>query len=140
LLLGFPLVAQAGDVDFSNYDVPLYKQIVDRIKANIAPRLGEGTLTSERYFMIPFAYQDDGNHPEMSHSFISVIRVFADDKQPKETAGLMQGKYKNREFEAFTISWLPAALTTGSIKKTRLPSVASTPWRVWTSFSQKAGC
>ncbi len=64
LLLGFPLVAQAGDVDFSNYDVPLYTQIVDTIKAKIAPRLGEGTLTRMR-------------------------------------------KYKNREFEAFTISWLP---------------------------------
>jgi hypothetical protein len=103
---------QAGlaqrNVDFSNYDVPLYTQIVNRIKARIAPRLGEGTLTSERYFMIPFAYQDDGNHPEFSHSFISVIRVFADNKQPKETPGLLQGKYKNREFEAFTISWLPS--------------------------------
>ena len=107
LLLGFPLVAQAGDVDFSNYDVPLYAQIVDRIKAKIAPRLGEGTLTRERYFIIPFAYQDCGNHPEFSHSFISVIRVFADNKQPKLTAGLATRKYKNREFEAFTISWLP---------------------------------
>jgi hypothetical protein len=112
LLLGFALMPQAGlaqrNVDFSNYDVPLYTQIVNRIKARIAPRLGEGTLTSERYFMIPFAYQDDGNHPEFSHSFISVIRVFADNEQPKETPGLLQGKYKNREFEAFTISWLPS--------------------------------
>ena len=108
LLLGLPLVAQAGDVDFSNYDVPLYKQIVDRIKANIAPRLGEGPLKTERYFIIPFAYQDQGNHPEFSHSFISVIRVFADNKQPHQTEGLLHGKYKNREFEAFTISWLPA--------------------------------
>jgi hypothetical protein len=58
--------------------------------------------------MIPFAYQDDGNHPEFSHSFISVIRVFADNEQPKETPGLLEGKYKNREFEAFTISWLPS--------------------------------
>ena len=112
LLLGFFFVARPGSadgqVDFTNYEVPLYKQIVDRVKANIAPRLGTGPLTTERYFMIPFAYQDEGNHPEMSHSFITVIRVFADDKQPKETPGLMQGKYKNREFEAFTISWLPA--------------------------------
>jgi hypothetical protein len=98
-------------VDFSNYDVPLYKQIVDRIKTNIAPRLGQGPLTTERYFIIPFAYQDPGNHPEFSHSFISVIRVFADDKQ-KETRGLLQGKYKDREFEAFTISWLPADFMT----------------------------
>jgi len=112
LLVGLALLPRAAfsesTVDFSNYDVPLYTQIVNRIKANIAPRLGNGPMKKERYFMIPFAYQDDGNHPEMSHSFISVIRVFADDKQPKETPGLMQGKYKNRDFEAFTISWLPA--------------------------------
>jgi len=111
-ILGLALMPLGGfaqsSVDFSNYDVPLYKQIVDRIKANIAPRLGQGPLTKERYFIIPFAYQDDGNHPEFSHSFISVIRVFADDKEPKETPGLVQGKYRNREFEAFTISWLPA--------------------------------
>jgi hypothetical protein len=107
-----PIVAQAGlfqrDVDFSNYDMPLYDQIVNRIKAEIAPRLGEGPLKRERYFIIPFAYEDKGNHPEFSHSFVSVIRVFADDKQPKTTPGLRTGKYKNREFEAFTISWLPA--------------------------------
>jgi hypothetical protein len=112
LLLGFPLVAQAGflqrDVDFSNYDVPLYTQIVDRIKAKIAPRLGDGPLTRERYFIIPFAYQDRGNHPEFSHSFISVIRVFANNKPAKLTAGLPTRKYKNWEFEAFTISWLPS--------------------------------
>src|SRR3954469_3591119 len=115
-LLGFSLVTQSGlaqqDVDFTNYDVPLYKQIVDRIQAKIASRLGQGPLTTERYFIIPFAYQDDGNHPEFSHSFISVIRVFADNKQPKETPGLVQGKYKDREFEAFTISWLPADFLT----------------------------
>src|SRR5438132_8696000 len=107
LLRGFPLVAQAGDVDFSNYDMPLYTQIVDTIKAKIAPRLGEGTLTRERYLIIPFAYQDRENHPEFSHSFITVIRVFADNKQPNLTRGLAMRKYKNREFEAFTISWLP---------------------------------
>ena len=108
LLVGFPLVAQARDVDFSNYDVPLYTQIVDTIKAKIAPRLGNRPLTHERYFMIPFAYQDRGNHPEFSHSFITVIRVFADNnKQQKLTPGLPTRKYKNWEFEAFTVSWLP---------------------------------
>lgn len=112
LLLGFSLVAQAGDVDFSNYDVPLYTQIVDRIKAKIAPRLGKGGLTRERYFIIPFAYQDRGNHPEFSHSFISVIRVFADNKPTKLTPGLPTRKYKNWEFEAFTISWLPGDFLT----------------------------
>ena len=110
-LLSSPAFA-AGDVDFSRYDVPLNTQIVDTIKARIAPRLGTQPLTTERYFMIPFAYQDDGNHPEFSHSFISVIRVFADTKEPKETEGLVQGKYKTREFEAFTISWLPADFMT----------------------------
>jgi hypothetical protein len=112
-VLCFPLVAQASlfkhhDVDFSKYDTPLYDQIVDRIKAKIAPRLGKGPLKHDRYFMIPFAYEDKGNHPEFSHSFISVIRVFATDKEPKLTPGLPTREYKGWEFEAFTISWLPA--------------------------------
>ncbi len=98
-------------VDFSSYDVPLYTQIVNRIKAKVSARLGEGTNTRDRYFIIPFAYQNEGNDPEFSHSFISVIRVFADNKQPKLTPGLKTRTYKNREFEAFTISWLPADFT-----------------------------
>ena len=106
LLFILPIVAQA-DVDFSNYDVPLYTQIVDRIKAKVSARLGEGSNTRERYFIIPFAYQDRGNQPEFSHSFISVIRVLADNKQPKLTPDLKLRRYRNREFEAFTISWLP---------------------------------
>jgi hypothetical protein len=96
-----------GKVDFSNYDLPLYTQIVNRIKAKISARLGEGKNERERYFIIPFAYQDRGNHPEFSHSFISVIRVLADNKQPELTPGLELRRYRNREFEAFTISWLP---------------------------------
>jgi hypothetical protein len=111
LLFASPILAQtsllARDVDFSNYDVPLYTQIVDHIKAKVSARLGEGTNTRDRYFIIPFAYEDRGNHPEHSHSFISVIRVLADNEQPKLTPGLKTQKYKNREFEAFTISWLP---------------------------------
>ena len=87
LLFTLPIVAQA-DVDFSNYDVPLYTQIVDRIKAKVSLALVRAPNTRERYFIIPFAYQDRGNHPEFSHSFISVIRVFADNKQPKLTPGL----------------------------------------------------
>ena len=110
-LLAFPIIAQADappqGVDFSNYDMPLCTQIVDRIKARVSIRLGEAENTRDRYFIIPFAYQDRGNHPEHSHSFISVIRVFADNKQPKPTSGLKTRKYRNREFEAFTISWLP---------------------------------
>ena len=100
-----PAVPRA--LDFSSYDVPLYTQIINRIKAKVSARLGEGNNTRDRYFIIPFAYEDRGNHPEHSHSFISVIRVLADNKQPKLTAGLETRKYKNRQFEAFTISWLP---------------------------------
>ena len=96
-----------ADVDFSNYDVPLNAQIVNRIKAKVAARLGEGKNTRDRYFIVPFAYQNKGNSPEFSHSFISVIRVLADNKQPRFTSGLRRGRYKNRNFEAFTISWLP---------------------------------
>jgi hypothetical protein len=116
LLLSLPLVAQAGsiqgDVNFSNYDVPLYTQIVDRIKAKIAPRLGKGPLKHDRYFIIPFAYQDKGNHPEFSHSFVTVIRVFATNKPAKLTPELPTRTYKNWEFEAFNISWLPADFLT----------------------------
>jgi len=118
LLLSSLAVAQAGllkpDPDFSNYDVPVYEQIVNRIKAKISSRLGEGNNPRERYFIIPFAYEDRGNHPERSHSFISVIRVFPDNKEVKLTPGLETRKYKDRKFEAFTISWLPADFTTSS--------------------------
>jgi hypothetical protein len=96
-----------GDVDFSNYDAPLYQQMVNRIKAKVAARLGEGKNTRDRYFIVPFAYQNKRNTPDFSHSFISVIRVLADGKQPSLTPGFRRGKYKNRDFEAFTISWLP---------------------------------
>lgn len=114
LLVCLPMAAAQAvlvnkDIDFSKYDVPLMDQIVDRIKAQVAPRLGKGPLKRDRYFMIPFAYEDKGNHPEFSHSFISVIRVFASTKEPKLTPGLpTRGEYKGWEFEAFTISWLPA--------------------------------
>jgi hypothetical protein len=57
-----------GDVDFSNYDVPLFEQIVNRIKAKVAARLGEGENTQDRYFIIPFAYQNKRNNPEFSES------------------------------------------------------------------------
>src|SRR5262245_42100570 len=112
LLLGLPLAAQAAlvprNVDFSNYNQPLYEQVVNRAKAKIAARLGEGTNTRDRYFFIPFAYQNKRNDPEFSHSFISLIHVLPDNKQVKLTTGLTKRRYKNREFEAFTISWLPS--------------------------------
>src|SRR6516162_10023299 len=113
-LLFSPCVqAQAGllkpDVDNSNYDVPLWDQVVNRIKAKVAARLGEGENTVDRYFIVPFAYQHSRwNRPALAHSFISVIRVFADNKQPHFTPGLRKGQFRNRNFEAFTISWMPA--------------------------------
>jgi hypothetical protein len=33
--------------------------------------------------------------------------VLADNEQPRFTSGLRRGRFKNRDFEAFTISWLP---------------------------------
>ena len=96
------------EVDFTQYDKPLYEQITDRIKARVTARLGEGTNTHDRYFIIPYAYQNKGNDPAFSHSFISVIRVYADGTAPKPSSGLKQIEYKGRDFEAFTISWLPA--------------------------------
>src|SRR5258708_9601397 len=101
-----------GDVDFSNYDAPLFQQIVNRIKAKVAARLGEGVNTQDRYFIVPFAYQDKRINPEFAHSFISVIRVLADGKQPSRTSRFRRGRFKNRDFEAFTISWMPHELVT----------------------------
>lgn len=111
LALGLCLSANAAEpkpgLDYSNYHVPLYEQITNRIKDKVMARLGEGKNTRDRYFIIPFAYENDGNDPEFSHSFLSVIRVLADDRQPNLTAGLKKRAHGNRTFEAFTISWLP---------------------------------
>ena len=96
-----------ADVDSSNYDTPLFEQIVNRIKAKVAARLGEGVNMRDRYFIVPFAYQNKGNNPSFSHSFLSVIRVLADGKQSSLKSGFKRGQFKNRNFEAFTISWLP---------------------------------
>jgi len=93
--------------DFTNYDVPLYEQITNRIKEKVLARVGEGRNTRDRYFIIPFAYENKGNDPAFSHTFVSVIRVLADNKQPKLTSGLQKRTYRNRNFEAFTVSWLP---------------------------------
>ena len=95
------------DVNFSNYDVPLYQQIVNRIKAKGAPRLGKGKNTRDRYFIVPFAYQDRWNKPEFSHSFISVIHLLPAGKTTGLRPGLRRGSFQGRDFEAFTISWVP---------------------------------
>ncbi len=113
LFLALSFVAGAKPAaDFTHHDVPLYQQITNRIKAKILSRLGEGRSTRDRYFIIPFAYENKGNDPEYSHSFMTVIRVLADKKQTKRTAGLAKRTYGNREFEAFTISWLPHDFST----------------------------
>lgn len=97
--------------DFSRQDVPLYQQVTDRIKVKILARLGEGRNNKDRYFIIPFAYENRGNDPAFSHSFMTVIRVLADNKQAKLTRGITTRTYKDREFQAFTISWLPHDFT-----------------------------
>jgi len=106
-----PCGAHAGwsksDADFTNYDVPLHDQVVNHIKAKVLARLGGGRNTHDRYFIIPFAFEDKSNDPGFSHSFMTVIRVLADNKQPKFVPGLARIKYQNREFQPFTISWLP---------------------------------
>jgi hypothetical protein len=116
LLFSLCFVAEASffqkDPDFSNYDLPLYEQITNHIKAKVQARLGDGKNTLDRYFIIPFAYQNKGNNPAFSHSFMAVIRVLADDKQTKLTQGLRKRTYQNRNFEAFTISWLPHDFST----------------------------
>ena len=43
---------------------------------------------------------------------MAVIRVLADNKQSKLTQDLQKRTYQNREFEAFTISWLPHDFST----------------------------
>jgi hypothetical protein len=114
ICLGPATVAQAGPkppVDFSQYDTPLAEQITNHIKEKIAARLGEGKNPRDRYFIIPFAYENRGNDPEFSHSFITVVRVLADKKQPRQGLGFRTGTYKNREYEAYNISWLPEDFT-----------------------------
>jgi hypothetical protein len=102
-LLFSPGVAVHGgvlkaDVDFSHYDVPLYEQIVNRMKAKAAPRVGEGKNTRDRYFIVPFAYQDRWHTPQRSHSFISVIHLLPEGKQLGPTSGFKRGKFKGRDF------------------------------------------
>jgi len=111
-LLFSPCVAVHGgllkpDVDFSHYDVPLEVQIISRIKVKGAPHLGQGKNTRDRYFIVPFAYQDRAHTPELSHSFISVIHLLPEGKKLGVKTGFRQGKFKGRDFEAFTISWVP---------------------------------
>ena len=111
LFLARPGLAERT-IDFSHYDVPLYEQIVGRIQAIADVRLGSARSLRDRYFIVPFAYQNHGNDPEFSHSFITVIRVLADVKKPRLTPELEVRRYKDRQFQAFTISWLPRDFAT----------------------------
>jgi hypothetical protein len=103
-----PAVQAKDGLDYANYDVPLYQQIVNRIRAKVSARLQGGRLTQDRFFIIPFAYENDGNDPELSHSFMTVIRVFAEGKRPRPNSEFKTGIYKGWNFEAYNISWLPA--------------------------------
>ena len=109
LLLLLPMLARAGgkDVDFSNYDKPLYEQVVEHIQQKVAARIGNATHKEDRYFIVPFAYEDEDNKPQLSHSFMTVIRVFGQGRGPSRSSVFRTGKYKQWSFEAFTISWLP---------------------------------
>ncbi|HSI12685.1 MAG TPA: hypothetical protein VK961_11610 [Chthoniobacter sp.] len=111
LLLHSSFPARAAEekrsVDYSHYDEPLFDQIVDHIRVKVAARLADRKLTNDRYFIIPYAYEDKDVRPELSHSFMTVIRVFAHGKGASVTRGLKERRYKNWNFEAFTISWLP---------------------------------
>src|SRR3982074_693031 len=80
-------ILRKRDIDFSNYDVPLYEQIVNRITAKAAARFGESVNTQDRYFIVPFAYQDRGINRQLEHSLVLVIRVLGEGKQPSLTSG-----------------------------------------------------
>lgn len=116
MFFALSIVAPAGwfdpAPDFSKHHVPLYQQVTQHIKSKISARLGEGRNTRDRYFIIPFAYENEGNLPGFSHSFMSVIRVLPDAKQSQLTRGISKQTYRNREFQAFTISWLPRDFAT----------------------------
>ena len=99
--------SKSRTVDFSHDSQPLTEQVTERIQASVYARLGKGRSSRDRYFIIPFAYENQGNEPGFSHSFISVIRVLADGSYSKLTPELRTRRYKDRQFEAFTISWLP---------------------------------
>jgi hypothetical protein len=107
-LCAFVTTASAEDkVDFSQYDAPLYDQVVGHIAEKVSARLGPGHNRRDRYFIIPFAYENRGNDPEFSHSFITVIRVLAEGSKPHPASQLKTGKFKRWQFEAYTISWIP---------------------------------
>src|SRR5258705_11445741 len=86
------------DADFTHYDEPLYEQMTGRIKAKVMARLGEGTNNHDRYFIIPYAYQDKRHDPAFSQSFLSVIRVYADGTSPEPPSEFKHLEYSGRAF------------------------------------------
>jgi hypothetical protein len=94
--------------DFTSYDTPVYQQIAGRIHAKIAARLAGVKETHDRFFIVAFAYENHGNNPALSHSFISVVRVSAGAGATKAAAALPIRDDEGRRFEAITISWLPS--------------------------------
>ena len=75
-----------GDVDFSNYDAPLFQQIVTRIKAKLAARLGEGVNTQRPLFHDSFRLP--GQKAQSGVFALVHLRdtVLAHGKQPRLTA------------------------------------------------------
>jgi hypothetical protein len=63
LFASAPAVQGKEGLDYANYDVPLYQQIVNRIRAKVSARLQGARLTQDRFFIIPFAYENDGTTP-----------------------------------------------------------------------------
>ena len=94
--------------NFDHQDTPLYQQITQRIREKIAARLPDGPLAHDRYFIVPFAYENRGNDPAFSHSFMTIIRIFAEGSQPTPDSEFKKGTLKGWEWEAFNISWIPA--------------------------------
>jgi hypothetical protein len=101
LFLALSVVARAGEIAYSNYDVPLFEQVTNRIKDKVSARLGEERTRAIVFSSFLSLTKTRRMNLKFAHSFLSVIRVFADDKQPHITSGLKLRKYKNREFEAF---------------------------------------
>jgi hypothetical protein len=102
------IVSAREKPNFTHYDTPLYEQIVQHIRDKVAARLPEGPLAHDRYFITPFAYENRGNDPKFSHSFMTVIRIFAHGEQPTPNSEFKTGTFKGWDWEAFNISWLPA--------------------------------
>ncbi|MBV8584868.1 MAG: hypothetical protein JO308_01160, partial [Verrucomicrobia bacterium] len=92
LILGAWVPVEGGwlkpDINYSNYDAPLYDQIVGRIKAKVLARLQDGDNRVDRYFFIPFAHQNRDDDPEFSHSFLSVLHVLPAGKHASPGTGL----------------------------------------------------